>query len=167
MIVCLTAGRSSAFFYRLTSELIAECVVPPIASILMKRTPWIPLVTAIGFMTLGILMTLIIPETLPVEVPQPEYIASNGAQREVEISSVDMGLSSHGPKPYKWENWISTSKEFFDFVTRDKLVVAFLFAFLALRVGRQAYHIFLQYVSKRYYWSLAQVSSFSCSSPHI
>jgi len=162
MIVCLTAGRSSVFFYRFTSELIAECVVPPVASILMKRTPWVPLAAAIGFMTLGILVTLIVPETLPIEVFQPDYIASNDSQPEVETSSVDVELPSDGSKSHKkWENWIYASKEFFDFVTRDRLVVAFLIAFLVLRVGRQAYHIFLQYVSKRYRWSLAQVSSSS------
>jgi hypothetical protein len=168
VIGCLTVGRSSAFFYRFTSELIAECVVPPVASILMKRTPWIPLIAAIGFMTLGTLVILIVPETLPVEVPQSDYIASNNSQPEVETSSVDEELSFDGLKfNKKWKNWICASKEFFNFVTRDRLVVALLLAFLVLRVGRQAYHMFLQYVSKRYYWSLAQVSSSTCSPPRI
>ena len=145
MIVYLIAGRSSAFFYRFTSELIAECVVPPVASVLMKRTPWVPLIAAIGFMTLGtLLVILIMPETLPVEVPDPDYIASYDPQPGVETSSVDVELPSDGSKSYKkWKNWIYAAKEFFDFVTRDRLVVTLLIAFLVLRAGRQAYHMFL------------------------
>jgi hypothetical protein len=171
VIVYLIAGRSSAFFYRFTSELIAERVVPPVASVLMKRAPGVPLIAAIWFMTLGILLVIVIlimPETLPVEVPDPGYIASYDPQTGVETSSVDVELPSDGSKSYRnGRTWIYGAKEFFEFVTRDRLVVTLLIAFLVLRVGRQAYHMFSQSVSKRYGWSIAEVSSSPCSSSLI
>ncbi len=169
MILYLIAGRSSAFFYRFTSELIAEFVVPPAASVLTKRTPWVPLIAATGLMALGtLLVILIMPETLPVEVPNPDCIASYDPQPGVETSSVNVELRSDGSKSYKnWKTWIYAAKEFFGFVTRDRLVVTLLIAFLVLRVGRQAYHMFLQYVSKRYGWSMAHVSPSPCSPSRI
>lgn len=160
MSVSLTIGRSSAFFYRFTSDLIAECVVPPIASILMKRNLWTLLIAAVEFMAFGTLMMLTVPETLPIEVQSLVDIVSNVSHSESGIPNGEAEQPSDDPKPrWKVENWINASKQFFDFITRDKLVTVLLLAFLALRVGRQAYRMFLQYVSKRYGWTIAQVCS--------
>lgn len=166
VIVYLIATRSSAFFYRFTSELIAECLVPPVASLLMKRNLWTPLIIAIGFMTVGTFMILIVPETIPYAVEEPlvDVAASNGYHPEIEPSGTEEEPLVGTSKPNeKWKDWMYASKEFFAFVIRDKLVVALLVAFPLLRIGRQAYHMFLQYVSIRYHWSLAQVGSYPSS----
>jgi hypothetical protein len=63
----LVTGRSSAFFYRFTSDLIAECFVPPLTAILMSKTPWVPLLTALILLVLCTTMTLALPETLPIQ----------------------------------------------------------------------------------------------------
>lgn len=158
MITYLTPSRSAAFFYRFTSELTAEFVVPPVASVLMKRTLWVPLIIAQWFMTFGALLTIIVPETLQVKGSLPGYVSSSESQPG-DPSSVDALLSEDPDFHSRWKNWLSLSKNFFKFVTRDKFVVALLIAFPLLRVGRQAYHMFLQYVSIRYGWTIAQVST--------
>jgi len=155
----LNFGRSSAFFYRFTSELVAECLVPPVASVLMNHTPWIPLLIAIVFMTLAIFVALIIPETLPIEVLEHNQIISTDAPPDTESTDVESeSLSEEAQKNIRWKNLIGKARQSFSFVTRDRLVAVLLLAFLILRLGRQSFHMFLQYVSTKYHWSLAQVS---------
>ncbi|KAH8698674.1 P-loop containing nucleoside triphosphate hydrolase protein [Talaromyces proteolyticus] len=58
--------RSTVFFYRFCTDLVADLIVPPITSILMSRNVWIPLLLAVVFQGFGFIIALGLPETLPV-----------------------------------------------------------------------------------------------------
>ncbi|KAI1148904.1 major facilitator superfamily domain-containing protein [Nemania diffusa] len=140
--------RSTVFFYRFCAELIAECFVPPFTYLLMKKDTWIPLLVAVGFQALAMIMTLFVPETLPL----PSSEVKNGSSNSSPTSSRPSSLS----EPASRKDWLQQVKESFAFVTRDKTVAALVFTFLVSKVGRQSSNVLFQYVSKRYGWDLSQ-----------
>ncbi|KAI0805581.1 major facilitator superfamily domain-containing protein [Xylaria sp. FL0064] len=140
--------RSTVFFYRFCAELIAECGTPPFTYVLMKSDVWTPLLVAVGFQVLATIMTLFIPETLPVAISEIGAGSSNSSP----ISSRPPSLY----EPASKSGWLRQVKDSFAFVTRDKTVVALVFTFLISKVGRQSSNILFQYVSKRYGWALSQ-----------
>ncbi|KAI1813575.1 major facilitator superfamily domain-containing protein [Poronia punctata] len=132
--------RSTVFFYRFCAELISECFVPPFTYLLMKRNVWTPLIVAVAFQALATIMTLFVPETLPVEIDSSD-----------RTSTLSVPSSADGKKTR-----LQQIKESFVFVTRDKAVGALVFTFLVSKVGRQSSNVLFQYVSKRYGWDIAQ-----------
>jgi hypothetical protein len=150
--------RSTVFFYRFCTDLVADLIVPPITSMLMHKNTWIPLLLAVAFQGLSVILALGLPETLPVaETKRSREDAS-------DISS-DYTISEQREIPSKSDgklgSWLARNKDSFDFVLKDRVLSALVFTFLISKVGRQATNILFQYVSKRYGWTLAQVSSYS------
>lgn len=138
------------FFYRFCAELIAECAIPPFTYLLMRVNVWIPLLVAVGFQVLATIMTLFIPETLPVATAEISTNLSNGSPSSSRVSSLR--------EPSSRRLSLQQVKDSFAFVTRDKTVAALVFTFLVSKVGRQSSNVLFQYVSKRYGWDLSQVS---------
>ncbi|KAL5584498.1 hypothetical protein FOVSG1_013887 [Fusarium oxysporum f. sp. vasinfectum] len=127
--------RSTVFFYRFCTDLVADLIVPPITSILMHKNTWIPLLLAVAFQGLSVIVALGLPETLPVVDPKRFGEDADGISSESTSSS-------------------------FDFVIKDRALSALVFTFLISKVGRQAANMLFQYVSKRYGWTLAQDFSY-------
>jgi hypothetical protein len=151
----IPTGRSTVFFYRFCTDLIAECFVPPVTSALMSKNMWIPLLAAVVFQGLSTMMILIIPETLPMPISEQAGDVSNNSPIVTNASETD-------EEPIfdeKWKVWMWKTKESFGFATRDATVAALVFTFLISKVGRQSVNILLQYVSKRYGWSLSKAST--------
>ncbi|KAK5636802.1 hypothetical protein RRF57_012514 [Xylaria bambusicola] len=140
----ISESRSTVFFYRFCSELIAECFVPPFTYLLMERGVWIPLLVALSFQILATTMTSLMPETLPVVSP------------EIESDSLDSPttslISPSLNEPTANRTWIQQAKDSFTFDCCNAG-----FHFLISKFGRQSSTVLFQYVSKRYRWSLSQV----------
>ncbi len=113
---------------------------------------WIPLLTAVIFQGLGSMMTLSLPETLPVTSPQPYRAVSGGASNLAGTTDTDV----RPPAKEGWKRWIQRTSAPFGFVTRDAAVAALVLTFLISKVGRQSNNILFQYVSKKYGWDLSQ-----------
>jgi hypothetical protein len=144
--------RSTIFFYRFCSDLVAECFTPPVTAVLMSRNIWIPLIIAVLFQGIGAALVLILPETLPI----------SHLEVEAEHSTENLPSSETVEEPClkaKGRAWILKITEALEFVTRDKSVAALVFTFLISKVGRQSINIMLQYVSTRYGWPLSKVHS--------
>ncbi|EPE26904.1 MFS general substrate transporter [Glarea lozoyensis ATCC 20868] len=147
--------RSTAFLYRFTSDLVAECLTPPIASMLMTKSVWIPLLAALGFELLGYAFIIPLPETLPQKTPEDTAESSRSSEALVEEEEQRPLLEADESDPKK-PSRLSDMKESFSFLTRDKAVAALVFTFLVSKVGRQSTNLIIQYVSKRYHWSIAK-----------
>lgn len=145
--------RSTVFFYRFCTDLVADLIVPPIASMLMNKNTWIPLLLAVAFQGLSVILALGLPETLPV-------VDSKRAGENTDDISSDYTISEQAEIPFKnggaWGGWLTRNKDSFDFVIKDRALSALVFTFLISKVGRQAANMLFQYVSKRYGWTLAQ-----------
>ncbi|RBQ71532.1 hypothetical protein FVER53590_03151 [Fusarium verticillioides] len=145
--------RSTVFFYRFCTDLVADLIVPPITSMLMHKNTWIPLLLAVAFQGLSVILALGLPETLPV-------VESNRSREDANGISSDYTINEQAEIPSKsdgkWGSWLTRNKDSFDFVITDRALSALVFTFLISKVGRQATNILFQYVSKRYGWTLAQ-----------
>lgn len=125
---------------------------PPTASYLMERNLWSPLMAGFVAQTLGVLVAIILPETLVVtleksaDVPQ----ADNSTGGESILNK--QKLSSNSRK------LVQRVGDAFEFLNRDTAVALLVFGFLVLRLGKQAITLLLQYASKRYGWTIAQVT---------
>lgn len=121
-----------------TCQLIVECLVPPLTAVLMAKNTWIPLLASVVMLSLAGVLTAIIPETLPVS--------------KLEENS----LSEDGDKNSTWTDWFQKSRRSFSFAAHAS-VVAVLIAFMVSELADQSSALLLQYVSKRFEWSLSKV----------
>ncbi|KAI0471545.1 major facilitator superfamily domain-containing protein [Xylariaceae sp. FL0804] len=145
-------SRSTVFFYRFCTDLVADLFVPPLASFLMSKDPWIPLLLAVLCQSICVVIALGVPETLPL----PDDALSSGVcstSSTIASSSDADGLFKPGSE---WKSRIQQFRQSFDFVIRDASVFALVFTFLISKVGRQATNVLFQYVSKKYGWTLSQ-----------
>lgn len=115
---------------------------------MMAKDTWLPLLVAVGLQLLTVILSLGLPETLPVS---DEPVDTDSA---ADTSSVDSNCG-------KRTTLLKRAKRSFEFITRDKTVASLVFTFLISKVGRQSSNVLFQYVSKRYDWALSQVGA-SC-----
>ena len=124
--------------------LVSEFIAAPISSLLMDYNIWLPLVAGLISQILGVLIAIALPETLP----PPTIDATNSLVADETAEDLRKSIKV-------WKK----IEEIFEFLFRDKAVAFLVIGFLVLRLGRQSMSILLQYVSKRYDWSLSQVRS--------
>jgi hypothetical protein len=118
----------------------------------MSKNVWIPLLGAVLFQGLTIIGSLIIPETLPVTISEGNSDLSNSP-----LIATSPSETNEEPMPKgKWRTWLQETRESFAFITSNAAAAALVFTFLISKVGRQSINILLQYVSKRYGWSLSK-----------
>ncbi|KAM0334564.1 hypothetical protein ACHAPQ_005102 [Fusarium lateritium] len=145
--------RSTVFFYRFCTDLVAELIIPPVTSILMHKNTWIPLLLAVAFQGLTVILALSLPETLPVVDPQRSIEGSS----DIPSAATSIEQEPLSKSDGRWGSWFTRNKHSFDFVIKDKVLSALVMTFLISKVGRQSTNILFQYVSKRYGWTLAQM----------
>jgi hypothetical protein len=123
----------------------------------MSKNIWFPLVAAVACQGASALMSLTIPETLPSAV-----FELNG---RLPLLRDTISSETHDePLPKKsWRNRLKQTKDSFAFVSQDATVATLVCTFLISKVGRQTLNVVLQYVSKRYGWNLATVSTWQSS----
>jgi hypothetical protein len=147
--------RANHFFWVSCGVMAAELISPSVASSLMLRSPWIPLVAGIGILILGGLFMVFIPETLH------QKPVNGSMEPVVGLSDSSSGSSAASTSPvkrslfYKFKtNFVST----FDTlrVYASPILFVLLATFLIQLFSRQIIDLVLRYISKRFSWSLAQ-----------
>lgn len=113
----------------------------------MAKSPWIPLFAAVAVLALSTVITMALPETLPVQESALEGIESD------DDSTFEMR-----DKRKTWTDGFVRFKESFAFATCNATVMALILCLFVSQVGTQCIDLLLQYVSKRYGWSLSKVS---------
>jgi hypothetical protein len=153
------------FLYRFASDLVAECIIPPITSIMMTKDLWIPLLTAVGFQWIAVAMTLALPETLPVIASDQSCILTSDTpgggenlQNELEREPIRKSEKMSAAKLWLL---LQQTKQSFNFIWCDAAAIALLSTFFVSKVGRHSINLLLQYVSKRYQWTLSKARAHS------
>ncbi|KAJ9498436.1 hypothetical protein H2202_006123 [Exophiala xenobiotica] len=147
-------SRSTVFFYRFCTDLIADLAIPPLTSVLMSKNIWIPLLGAAVFQGCSTAMVLILPETSPL--PMPKEAVDDIDPRSPSMGSTTSEPEDHPKSDKRWKNKIRQTIDSFSFVQRDTAVAALVLTFLISKVGRQSTNVLFQYASKRYGWTLSQ-----------
>jgi hypothetical protein len=123
----------------------------------MHKSTWDPLLLAVVFQGLSIIIALSLPETLPM----PD---SDDACDTSTVTANNQDTDEQSTFDGKSVKWIQQIRGSFAFVARDGAVLALVFTFLISKVGRQANNVLFQYASKKYGWTLSQASLFLCFS---
>jgi hypothetical protein len=116
----------------------------------MTNSPWLPYLLSPVCEFVGMVAALAIPETLP------------------KVLDVDQDFPSQSAADGDGNGHAGSFREFFrpagtrmlrlrDFIGGNKNVLAISVAFFAVNVGQQALRLMVQYVSKRFAWSMAKV----------
>ncbi|PIB02974.1 hypothetical protein CB0940_11993 [Cercospora beticola] len=147
-------SRSTVFFYRFCTYFAANLAIPPVASFLMSRNIWIPLLGGPLFQVVSVIMVLAIPESAPASVTKEHEMDDQDISNDL-VAHGD-GLGSFARRRYKI--WLREAKSSIGFVLHDKAVAAFIWTFLLFEVGLQSKQVLFQYASKRYGWTLAQAA---------
>ena len=72
--------RGTVFLYGECIGLLAAIIAPSISSILMARTPWIPLILGLALLAIGMIPSLFIPETTQLTSPRAEASMNSTAE---------------------------------------------------------------------------------------
>lgn len=139
----LTCTRVSAFLTVSLGSLVGSLFGPLTASSLMKTSsPWTPIALSLLILLLAIGVMVFIPETLPARKHEEDWDMSRDDSLYGVINS------------YVWE-FKDQINEAVSMVKQPSLSLI-LFAFLCpVPVGIATSSLFIQYVSKRFDWSMA------------
>jgi hypothetical protein len=123
----------------------------------MTKSVWIPLIAALCFELLGFVFLFPLPETLPEKTAEDNTTNPHLSSGPFEGGEEERPLLENDEMDSKKLSSMDELKESFTFLTRDTAVAALVFTFLVSKVGRQSTNLLMQYVSKRYNWSIAKV----------
>ncbi|PGH29045.1 hypothetical protein GX50_08203 [[Emmonsia] crescens] len=162
--VTAESQRAALFFKFGVAIMMADFISSLFTSWLMKYNPWIPMVIGWGLTIVGILPAVLLPETKGAFASEKEH-----AHELPESSPVDDEpgyFPSEQPRPYiqssvKRSRLLSELRRVgsqFSFILHDKHLMFLLSTFLVYRLSRGTSWLLIQYISKRYHWTLANAN---------
>lgn len=141
------AKRTTIFLYLTASVLIAEIVAPIMSARLMEIGDWYPLVLALVFQQIGVILAMFFPETLHMsERPNCEEGNANAARPQVRGHAFSL------------KQQLRHFQDAFLFLRSDRTLALVVFTFMANRLGRQGITLLVRYASKRYDWEIKQAA---------
>jgi len=159
-LTSLTISRAYAFFQITAATLVATVAGVPLAYWLMKYSVWLPMVIGACVVIFGVLFIFLLPETL--DRHQVHRPSGHGAQESLlPSSSTEQEEDEEAPASFSKKNLsgILLRIEESRFVFKSPLLCALAFTFLVRRLDRDSIQLLFQLASKRFNWSLGEVSS--------
>ncbi|KAG0645285.1 MFS efflux pump [Hyphodiscus hymeniophilus] len=156
-ILADVASEESPLFFGFNAVyLIGGVFAVPASWYLMKQgvNPFVPMTVSIGFITLGLLVVVFIPETLNrTQVPDPAEGMSSS-----DIDSEDEGgLLSASKKPTFISVMVRKVEEV-RFIFASPMLLALTITFLVQSMHAVSMQLLFQFASERFHWSLADSS---------
>ena len=151
------SNRANVFLMGGGCILLAEILAPSMASILMAKSPWIPLIVGISAFVFGPALFIFIPETLHMHPRSSESATLTPdatSERSVEINHADKpgffaSITAQATKGLK-EVYSSLS------VLHSLPILLLLLTFVIQPFTRQSVDLSVRYVSNRFHWKLRQ-----------
>ncbi|KAA8651283.1 hypothetical protein EYZ11_009188 [Aspergillus tanneri] len=139
--------RATKFFFIAAAILLAEILATPLSALLMVQSPWVPYLLGLLCEFVGVVAALVVPETLP-KISDEVFDDDIPTPRRGSESLFRALLHRAGAEILRLREFITTTNN----------ILAISVAFFAADVGKQALQLMLQYVSKRFEWSMAKAS---------
>lgn len=156
------AERTSVFYQLTAVALMINVIVNPIAGWLLQFDPWIPMWLSFGFLVLGTLSTLLIPETLSLRRKADDR-RRNGVNHETghpEENENGNGTLKHRILQQAWFTIKNDMGHVWRFIFASKSVMILILALSAYSPIRLAFsNILLQYMTKRFNWEWSTVGT--------
>ncbi len=136
---------------------MAEIVAPSVASSLMAKSPWIPLIVGISTWIFGAALMIFIPETLhmrPRATDSASLTPDTASERSISINEVDKpnffaSVTSQAANSLK-QIYGSLS------VLHSLPILLLLLSFITQSFTRQSVDLSVRYVSNRFHWKLRE-----------
>ncbi|KAF1960919.1 MFS general substrate transporter [Byssothecium circinans] len=142
--------RTTVFLYATAAVLLSEMIAPIMASRLMEKGDWLPLLLALGIQQVGVTIAVFCPETIHMQ-DQPEPRDSDReSATDVSRKAKDQGFGFRAQ--------LGHFKDAFIFLTSDTMLMIVVFSYLCNRSGRQAIQLLIRYASKRYNWEIKKAA---------
>ncbi|CAG8907285.1 unnamed protein product [Penicillium egyptiacum] len=151
--------RSTALFRLNSAAILAEILATPISAYLMTFSLMLPYLLGVGFIVLGTIPVVFLPETLE-DVKLKQSIPEE-SDRETEQNTENEPVEQERGKKEIFREFTRQSREFIEstrFIWSDSNVCIMILVFFVTIIGRQSTHLLLQYVSKKFDWSIARSS---------
>jgi len=147
--------RSRVTFYCEAMSIAAAMVAPAIGALLMEIDVWIPLLLQLACSGLATIIAMSTPETQSKACKNRKSPSESAEQNKGTESNAIPG----SPKQAKsvLVSLLRHSASTASFVVHDRNVMFIILSFLFNEFGRQSLSLLLQYVSKRYGWTVAKV----------
>jgi hypothetical protein len=148
--------------------LAAEMIAGPLASILMRRSPWLALGVSFVTLVFSNLITLVFPETLDIQrMKDSQEAAAHGMAATTDDSTSDTESSKLTRLQQVWATGAKELYEIYDFVLKNQRTTFLLLSLVFVVLGKFVLDLILQYATARYGWSwdkaaiLVTIRSFS------
>ncbi|MCJ1322470.1 hypothetical protein MMC15_007819 [Xylographa vitiligo] len=165
------SSQTASTFFRLgAANFLCFLVAPPLAARLMEISPWIPLSIGLVLQAVAIPVTMALPETLgfrkPIDPtpPTPKRFSTNNekteAERPMTATEPSMRLSN-GSISDTVRSVLASFIVNSAFLFKDWRILFFGVTYPIRMLASPLGSLLLQYVSKRYQWTLARVTYIS------
>ncbi|KAF7180912.1 hypothetical protein CNMCM7691_000041 [Aspergillus felis] len=144
--------RANIFFIIYASGQVSEIAASPLSAWLMSWTPWLPYFLGFLFMLCGLCVSICVPETLP----KLSTLSETGS--EDDESDDDAPRTVRQRLRVAWSHARHQILHHSRFIFGERNIVCISIALLTANVAIQSLVIMLQYVSKRFSWSMAKAS---------
>lgn len=139
--------------------LFAEIIAPSVASVLMVKSPWIPLITGVFIFILGPALIVFVPETLHLRPRETETaILTPDAASERSTSTLIDDDDKAGFFRTIISQAINGLKDVYGSlsVLHSLPILLLLMVFFIYPFQRQSVDLSLRYISNRFHWKLRQ-----------
>ncbi|RFU28514.1 hypothetical protein B7463_g7814, partial [Scytalidium lignicola] len=148
------ANRANVFLFGASGALLAQLIAPSIASILMMRSPWIPILLGFGLVISGcIIFMLVVPETLHLHISKTSTLEPD-LEPEIELTNGVKASLLTDLRSKFWENIKNVRAA--TTILHSPPILLLLMTFIITPFGNQSGGIALRYISKQYGWTLAE-----------
>ncbi|MCJ1400764.1 hypothetical protein MMC11_003972 [Xylographa trunciseda] len=163
------SSQTASTFFRLgASNFLCFLVAPPLAARLMEISPWIPLSLGLVLQAVAIPVTMALPETLgfrkPIDPtpPTPKRFSTNDEKTERPMTATEPSMRlSHGSFSDTARSVLASFMVNSAFLFKDWRILFFGVTYPIRMLASPLGSLLLQYVSKRYQWTLARVTYIS------
>ena len=153
--------------------LVSELIATPLGALIMTKTTLnTAMISSTALEFSGIFILLVTPETLhcnratghgSVEDSRPSLIQDQEASEGLEVAAIQVKANQPASGRFtrvQLHHFLQSVVRPLRFVSKDRLILLSLPAFLTSRLLRQVVSILLQWASKKLAWSIAAVSAF-------
>ncbi|OJD17208.1 hypothetical protein AJ78_02701 [Emergomyces pasteurianus Ep9510] len=162
--VTAESQRAALFFKFGVAIMMADFISSLFTSWFMKYNPWIPMAIGWGLTVIGILPAVLLPETKRTFASEKEHTHELLESSPVEDEPIYFRPEQSRPHirpPVNISRLFSPIRRMgsqFSFILHDKHLMFLLSTFLVYRLSRGTSWLLIQYISKRYHWTLANAN---------
>ena len=147
--------RSTAFLWVGGFALGVMGVSQPLSALLMERSPWVPMWLALELWLLAVVVACVLPETIHMREQLLAPGLHHGSPDSLSLKDDDAHGLFQRTKLAAWRFGKAAS-----FLVEDMRVFILLCCFMIGMLTLESNNVLLQYVSKRFDWSLSQATLF-------